>query len=454
MRKNCSVEDIVQFIEEHVQNGDFPFPIKRCKYSSVEAAVNSLHLQGRFLDLDVYDLRGTTNLWRSNGDTNFELARRAIRQFVNCLQKKGKLEDLLPRISQKQCYKPFNRYGTNLRGPLSVYGGSPYRALKDLFDNDDDFADCRDFQPYDLLCAPKKTWKNNGSMNYGLAGQATKQLILKMVERKRDLNGSLFFRDAILKILPEICSETFRKIEINKYHTTLENMLAIVFRNSPYRAIRNLVENDDEFKEFDDFREYDLCYGVQNIWKKKNGSRNKVLARKLTKMMIAELGENKKMPEVLPSINKNTFNEVPINRYGTTLGSMLAHVYSDSPYEALRDLIDNDRRFRSYADLMPYDMKGTTKNIWTNSDGSRNFELARHAIRQFFAWNSKKSPEELVKQSAARPLSKTAINRYGTAFSVVFSVYGNSPYRAFKDFAEHDEKYAFLLPVIGKLKHS
>ncbi len=455
MAKPCSVEDIIEFIEEHVRTEELPFPIKRCKYDTVDAALRQLHSNGQFLDMDVYDLRGTVNLWRSNGDVNFELARRAIKRFVEDLQEKGRLEDLLPNLSQRQFHKPFNKYGTNLRGPLSVYSGSPYKALKDLFDSDDDFADFRDFQPYDLHSAPKNTWKNKGSMNYKLARQAAKQLIQRLVERKRELKGSLSVRDAMLKVLPEISSGTFRNTEINKYGTTLENMLSIVFRNSPYRVIRNLIENDEKFKEFDDFREYDLCFGVQNLWTNKNGAGNKILARKLTKMLVAKLGENKTMLEVFSSIDQNAFEEVPINRYGTTLGSMLAHVYAASPFEAVRDLIENDKKFSKYSDFMPYDLNKAPNEIWIRADGTKNFELARAAVKQFFDWNCKFStPAELLESISARDLFETPINRYGTCFNVVFRVYGNSPYRALKDFAEHDEKYAFLLPVIEKLKHS
>ncbi|MBW2969683.1 hypothetical protein KY309_01440 [Candidatus Woesearchaeota archaeon] len=452
--RRSSVEDIIAYIENHEQMGNGCFPIRRFRYDTVNEAIDILHFQGRFLDLDVYDLRGTTSLWRSNGDVNYELARRAFKRFIENLGKRASLEDALPFVSQKTLInKPFNRYGTNLRGPLSVYKGSPYKAFKDLFDNDDEYKDYRDLQPYDLRSAPKKTWRTGTRRNYVLAREATKKLVLKLVEKKQ-ARKHMTKKQAILEVLPEIYGNTFRNVEINKYHTTLENMLALVFGNSPYRAIRNLVDNDGEFRKFRDFKEYDLRYGKGNTWNRKNKTKNKRLGRRLTALLIGKIKGDEKLVNVLPRICKDTFEDVPINRYGTTLGSMLAHVYSDSPYKAVRDLIDNNQNFARYSDLMPYDMKGTTKYIWTNPDGSKNFELARHAVRQFFAWNSDKSFEELVEEADARTLAQTSINRYGTKFSVVFSVHGNSPYRAFKDLAEHDKKYAYLLPVIEKLKHA
>jgi hypothetical protein len=103
---------------------------------------------------------------------------------------------------------PINRYGTTLGGMInSIYDNSPFDAIKDLVDNDEELTLFRDFQPYDMNMSPLGTWKQkDGTMNKELARQATKTLLKK----KQEVTGLPFEQ-----LLPTITQEDFYMMPIN-----------------------------------------------------------------------------------------------------------------------------------------------------------------------------------------------------------------------------------------------
>src|SRR5690606_22225485 len=137
------------------------------------------------------------------------------------------------------------------------------------------------------------------------------------------------------ELLQNITARTFFKQPINRYATTLSGMLVQVYENSPYDALKDLIDHDKELAEFKNFQPYDMQKAPQKMWEGKQG---KTLARHATKTPLTTIQRTSKpLEELLPTITPRTFYKQPINKYATTLGGMLQHVYEGSPYDALKD---------------------------------------------------------------------------------------------------------------------
>jgi len=253
MRHSNTVDDVIDFILANApsegEEAKKPFPARRFKYELVDSAVNELHAEGRFLDLEAYDIRGTLHMWHTKeGVTNYALARKATKNLIKTLQEKSpdkKLEEILPTIMAEHfLHAPSNRYQTILGGMMaSVYESSPYDALKDLVNNDPKLAEFRDLQPYDMQKPPENTWnKKDGTKNYELARQATKQLVKELQKQNPDKE--------LEQIFLTITARQFYHVPINRYRTTLGGMLANVYECSPYQALKDLAEHDDELRKY------------------------------------------------------------------------------------------------------------------------------------------------------------------------------------------------------------
>ncbi len=437
--QKATVDDVVDFILSNAPPGasftENPFKGTRFTYDIVTRAVGKLHRKKRFLDLNEFDIPGTSYMWRENGVVNYELARKATKQFLVALQEwhpRKTLEQIIPEITERQFYKiPINRYGTTIGGMLQhVYRLSPYNALKDLFDNCAEFAHFRDLQPYDMGCAPKKTWLNKDrTKNYVLARKATRQLLSALKKKYPKKN--------LTQIITGITAKHFKSTPINKYNATLGCVLK-VYDDSPYAALMDLFNFDDAFAHFRDLMSYDMKCAPMSLWLNKDRTKNYQLARKVTRTLLEKLSMNKPLESVLPTITVKHFENLPINKYGTTLGGMLRCVYGRSPYAALKNLIDNDAAFASFRDFQPCDMHHAPAHTWTNADGTKNYTLARQATRQLIARLREEQPHKPVKQISREirqhHFHNTPINRYGTTLQgMLMHVYRDSPQDAIKD---------------------
>jgi len=451
-----TIDDVITFIQTTAP--DNRFPLSGFSYELVDGAIQKLRAKGEFLDLEAYDIRGTKRMWNSEDGVNYALARTATKKLIKKLQEEQPtktLEQILPEINQNAFYKkPINKYQTTLMGMLArIYQGSPYDALKDLIYDYEEFKAYRDLQTYDLTHPPLNTWNNkDGSKNYQLARTATKKLIKKLQEEQPT--------KTLEQILPEINQDTFKDKPINKYQTTLCGMLKSIYDYSPYVALKDLIDNDEEFKAYRDFQQYDMIQSPNNTWNKEDGIINYQLARTATKKLIKKLQEEqptKTLEQILPKINQDTFYKKPINKYQTTLCGMLSVVYNNSPYAALKDLINNDEEFREYRDLQPYDMTQSPQNTWNDKNKTKNYRLARIATKTLIRKLKEELPEK-IEQILPRINRETfchkSINKYKTTLRGMLSiVYNNSSYKALKDLTQNDPEFKIYLPVIEKLKH-
>lgn len=464
MQSRKTIDDVIRFITVNAPpEGTIikknPFRGKRFYYTLVDGAIRELHAQGRFLDLEAYDIKSVLDIWNAEEGKNYELARRATKNLLNKLRQdnpKKTLVQILTKITQKTFHNySINRYHTTLNGMLQrVYEDSPYEALKDLIYSRPELAKYKDFQPYDMKCAPMKTWnKKDGSKNYKLARHATKTLLNKLQTKRPN--------KTLTQILTEITENKFFHFPINKYKTVLSGMLGKVYDNSPYDALKDLIDNDPEFAEYRDLQPYDMKISPQNTWKNKDGSRNYELARHATKTLLKKLQMDqpqKTLTQILTEITKDTFSQHPINKYHTTLAGMITKVYKGSPYQAVKDLIEKDPKFAEYKDLQPYDMNQAPKETWVNRDGSKNYEFARHAtktlLNKLYQENPSKTRAQILTGITQDTFHLHPINRYQTTLGgMIKEVYEGSPYQALKNLAENDPEYTEFLPVIEELRH-
>lgn len=359
VQRKVTIDDVVDFITANAPpEGEAvtenPFKGRRFPYDVVDHAVEELHGDGRFLDLEAFDIPGTGSraggMWHTaEGITNYGLARKGTKKLLEVLQREqpGKmLEQILPDITLEHFKKtPINRYGTTLGGMIQLYDNSPYKALKDIFDNDKGFEQFRDFEPQDMKCAPINTWFNkNGTRNYSLLRRVTKQLIRTLQAQQP--------HKKLEEILPGITDEDFRTTQINRYGTTLRGVMD-AHDDSPYHALRDLIDHDDEFAEFRDLQKQDMRKAPSNTWVSRKGRKNRRLAREMMKQFLRKLEEQqpgRAVEQILPGVTQERFYTTPINRYQTTLGGMLMRVYDGSLYSALKDFAKHDS---DYSHLLP-----------------------------------------------------------------------------------------------------
>lgn len=246
-KAKCSLQDVIRFIESRAPQSVStfrrnPFAGRRFHYSHVRRAVEELHYRGRYRDLEPFDLKGTLGLWRGPSGVRYQLARQATLQLVRTIQDRRPelpLERILPCITHELfCQTPVSRYATTLWGMLiNVYGGSPYRALKDLIDHDEDFAAYRDFQPSDMKKAPQRTWiSQTGKKDYARARRLTRAFLQAICGGRPPVR--------IEATLAGIEMQEILKTPISRYGATLGGMIDQVYGNSPYLALKDLASAD------------------------------------------------------------------------------------------------------------------------------------------------------------------------------------------------------------------
>jgi hypothetical protein len=243
-------------------------------------------------------------------------------------------------------------------------------------------------------------------------------------------------------------AHAFSAWPINRYGTTLGGMFTEVYDCSVYAALRDLVDNDDDFAEFRDLMPYDMLRMPQNTWTLSAGDMNFALARQLTKRLLVSLHdlEGKPLEAILPSVSAETFQTVPLDRYGATAGSAFENVYGSSPYAALKDLIDSDPELAAFRNFMPYDMRTAPKETWTLPNGEKNVVLARCATKQLIRalqLDSWRTLSTLLPVISKEDFTAFPINKYGTTLTGLLGiVYRGTLHAAIHDLAMHDNEFA------------
>ncbi len=246
-RAPCSVQDVIRFIESRAPHPGAtyrrnPFAGRRFHFPDVRRAVEELHRGGRYRDLEPFDLKGTLGLWKGPSGIRYQLARQSTKQLVRRMQERRPhlpLERILPGITHGIfCQTPISRYSTTLWGMLiNVYGSSPYVALKDLIDHDEEFASYRDLQPSDMVKAPQRTWASQtGKKDFARARRLTRAFLQAI--------GDGLPAGRIEATLSGIEMREILKTPISRYGTTLGGMLDQVYGNSPYLALKDLAQSD------------------------------------------------------------------------------------------------------------------------------------------------------------------------------------------------------------------
>ena len=173
-------------------------------------------------------------------------------------------------------------------------------------------------------------WREGGYVNYKLARQAIGELTEILKEKHAWSNE---------QIIQNISKNHFNK-ELLKYGVTVGGMLYCVYGSSPSRAMIDFLKNhpDEEVsKKFSDLKEYHFGR-VQNMWNKKDGTKNFELSRQATGELLDILKKRNgwDYEQVVEKINREHFSNEPI-KYNATLRGMLASVYEDSLHAAVKD---------------------------------------------------------------------------------------------------------------------
>ncbi len=198
-----------------------------------------------FSDLQPYDMKRTSrNTWeKKSGVKNYQLARQLTKKFlcVLMMQRNIPLEQLIPEITAKDFRTVrINRYNTTLEEMFQfVYRGSPYLALKDLFNHDSEFKEFRDLQQYDMHRACNNTWRNkDGTKNYALARKMMKAFLYVLKKQKNASWEEMFPRTRVRELYG---------IPLNKYGTNIRGMVEIVYGDSVYNAMKDVTVHDKRY---------------------------------------------------------------------------------------------------------------------------------------------------------------------------------------------------------------
>ena len=302
---------------------------KRYQYNFLEEILNVIHSRGEFRDLRAYHFKGAINMWHTTeGITNYELAREATGELLDVLKERygWDYEHVIQNIRAKHFQNEPIRYNTTLCGMMhNIYEDSPSWAVMDFLQNHPD-EDVRkkfkDLKPYHFSDGQKHIWtKKDGTKNYELARQAIGELIAKLKEKHR-------WSDE--QVIENINLKHFQNEPI-RYNATLSGMIAIVYDDSPSRAVIDFYRNhpDEEVrKQFSDLKEYHFPKAQRHTWNKKDGTKNYELARQATTELLDVLKEHHGWSDekATKNIAKKHFIKEPI-KFNATLRGMLYRVY-------------------------------------------------------------------------------------------------------------------------------
>jgi len=173
----------------------------------------------------------------------------------------------------------------------SVYRGSPYAALRDLFP---------DLHPWQMRHAPPDYW--DGEAGRGHARAATQQMITQL--------GLASAPPA--EIAQQIDQDTFTRMH-------LAGMLAVVYGNSPYAALQDV---------YPDLQPWQMQVVPAGYWQ---GAGGRTHARAATRWLVVQL----RLQDADPTRLREVLDRATFGRLG--LRGMLSTVYHNRVSAALAD---------------------------------------------------------------------------------------------------------------------
>jgi hypothetical protein len=271
--------------------------------------------------------------------------------------------------------------------------------------------------------------------------------------------------DGFKRLLPQLTEQTFIHEPINQWGTTIGSMLNVAYSYSPSAAILDLIKIDDDFLEIrkSNLQPYDFPAAPNSSWKDKDHNPTE-MARQATKELVKQLslkeGVDYKTVDgfkrLLPYFKQDTFDQEPINIWGTTLCGMLANAYKTSPSAALMDLINHDAEFIQIknGNLQPYDFPAAPQSIWRGKD-KKPTHIARQATKQLITllagatgadYKTIEGFSRILPEFTADTFRTRSINIWGTTLnSMLTCAYSNSPSAAVLDLVNTEEDFKKIM---------
>ena len=245
-------------------------------------------------------------------------------------------------IKQKLSANTFRKY--SLTGMFIIlFNASPYLAIDNAYPGK--------FKPWDFKRISKKFW------NMETAREATIWLIEEKLKWSDD------------DIKEKISANIFEK-------NSLGGMLAVLFNDSPYRAIENAYPGK--------FKPWDFKRISKKFW-------NMETAREATIWLIEEKLKWSD-DDIKEKISANIFEK-------NSLGGMLAVLFNDSPYRAIENAYPG--KFK------PWELPSVPKKFW-------NMETAREAtiwlIEEKLKWSDEDIKEKLTLNTFKENSLKSMLN--------------------------------------------
>lgn len=183
-------------IDEHVASiiacgGPEGALVNRYTYDFLDEVIDEIHSKGELLDIRTYHFNSVNNIWNlKEGGINYELGREMTCELYNFLDERYDWShlDMVRKITKEPFDHELIKYNKTCCGMLQgVYEGSPSKAVIDFLQNHTDpkikeeFIDLRD---YHFWQSPQNIWiSKDKNKNFGLAAEATKELIQVLQER-------------------------------------------------------------------------------------------------------------------------------------------------------------------------------------------------------------------------------------------------------------------------------
>jgi len=360
---------------------------------------------------------------------DYENSRRLTRYFVeNVLIKEmgWKLDEIVQKIDKES----FDR--NKLCGMLAVvFEHSPSAAIMNAYSTLPWKGREVWLKPYYFSQCPKNTWTLlDGTKNYELAREATKEMVYNLMEKY-----SWKLEDVPQKIQQEHFSE-----KILPFNSNVSGMLNRVYNLSPSAAIIDAFETIPWNGRTVELKPYHFTRCARHTWTNPDGSKNNELAKEATRELVEILMENNNwgLEDIPKNITGLHFEEylLPFN---ANLSGMLQHVYNASPSEAIIDTFQTLPWNGKEVKLKPYYFLMSPSNTWVNKDGTKNYELAREATRELvnlltdptgdFKWKLEDVPSKINLDKFNQYLLPFNTNLSG----MIHKVYNTSPQAAIID---------------------
>ena len=210
-----------------------------------------------------------------------------------------------------------------------------------------------------------------------------------------------------------------------------------------YNELQDILDKIHEIGALPDLRAYHF-YNTKGIWKLPDGTKNYPLAREATGELLDTLKEiyGWELEDVVKNITSDRFKKEKI-KFGATIEGMVRSVYEDSPYNAIRDYLQNqpDEKVRErFSKLRPYHFRWSQRGTWKKKDGTKNYELAREAtgelietLKERYGWNLEDIAENITQDHF-----KTEKVIFGaTLGGMLARVYDDSARAAISDYLAH-----------------